>query len=104
MDIHDYLFLVTCLTTIKCILCLPCQVGVYPKATKTSHGLLDMSKHDLGVTATVGQVKIVVLFLFINRLLSYLKQFNVSEDTIESARKSAQEGASAAVTAVSVKK
>ena len=60
-----------------------------------------MSKHDLSVEATLGQVKIVVLFLFINRLLAYLKQFNVSEDTIESARRSAQEGASVAVTAVS---
>lgn len=60
-----------------------------------------MTKHDLSVAAALGQVKIVVLFLFINRLLSYLKQFNVSEDAIESARKSAQEGASAAVTAVS---
>lgn len=76
-------------------------MGVYPKATKTAQGLLDMTKHDLSVTATLGQVKIVVLFLFINRLLGYLKHFNVSEDAIESAKKSAQEGASAAVTAVS---
>ena len=76
-------------------------MGVCPKATKTVQGLLDMDKHDLSVTATLGQVKIVVLFLFINRLLSYLKQLNVSEDAIESAKKSAQEGASAAVTAVS---
>ena len=76
-------------------------MGVYPKATKTAQGLLDMTKHDLSVSATLGQIKIVVLFLFINRLLSYLKQFNVSKDAIESARKSAQEGASAAVTAVS---
>ena len=76
-------------------------MGVYPKATKTAQGLLDMDKHDLSVTATLGQVKIVILFLFINRLLSYLKQLNVSEDAIESAKKSAQEGASAAVTAVS---
>ena len=78
------------------------QVGVYPNATKTADGQLDMTKHDLSVEASLGQVKIVVLFLFINRLLGYLKQFNVSEDAIASARKSAQEGASAAVTAVSV--
>ena len=78
------------------------QVGVYPNATKTGEGRLDMTKHDLSVEASLGQVKIVVLFLFINRLVSYLKQFNVSRDAIASARKSAQEGASAAVTAVSV--
>ena len=75
------------------------QVGVYPKATKTDEGRLDMTKHDLSVEASLGQVKIVLLFLFINRLVSYLKQF---DDAIASARKSAQEGASAAVTAVSV--
>ena len=78
------------------------QVSVYPNATKTAQGVLDMTKHGLGVKAELGPVKIVVLFLFINRLLGYLKQFNVSEDAIQSAKKSAQKGASAAVTAVSI--
>ena len=76
------------------------QIGMYPNATKTSESQLDMTKHDLSVEASLGQVKIVVLFLFINRLVSYLKQF-MSEDAITSAKKSAQEGVSAAVTTVS---
>ena len=74
---------------------------MYPKATKSSEGFHDMSKCDLSIEASVGQLRITVLFLFVNRLLIYLKRFEVSQDTIESAKRSAQEGASAAVSAVS---
>lgn len=78
------------------------QIGVYPKATKTQEGYLDMSKSDLSVEASFGRLRVAVLFLFVNRLLAYLKRFDVSKKTIESAKKSAQESASAAVTAVSL--
>ena len=61
-----------------------------------------MSKCDLSVDARVGRVRVVALFVFINRLLGFAKQLNVSKNAIESAKKSAQEGATAAITAVSL--
>ena len=60
-----------------------------------------MSKCDLSVDASVGQLRLVLLFLFVNKLTSYLKQFEVSQRAIDRAKRSAQESASAAVTAVS---
>ena len=62
---------------------------------------MDMNKCDLSVEARVGQLRVVALFLFINRLLGYFKQFDVSKKAIESAKKSAQERATAAMSAVS---
>lgn len=62
---------------------------------------MDMDKCDLSVEARVGQLRVVALFLFINRLLAYFKQFDVSKKAIESAKKSAQERATAAMSAVS---
>ena len=77
------------------------KVLVYPNATKTPSGGLDLSKHDLQITASLGQLRVVVLLLFINRVLKYLKGFNVSEEAISNARESARKTASDAVTAVS---
>ena len=62
---------------------------------------MDTNKCDLSVEARVGQLRVVALFLFVNRLLGYLKQFDVSKKAIESAKKSAQERATAAMSAVS---
>ena len=62
----------------------------------------DVNQWDLSVGVRVGCIRVVVVFLFINRLLDYVKQFNVSRKTIESAKKSAQESATAAVSAVSL--
>ena len=62
----------------------------------------DVNQWDLSVGVRVGCIRTVVLFLFVNRLLDYVKQFNVSRKTIESAKKSAQESATAAVSAVSL--
>lgn len=73
---------------------------LYTEATKGA-GYMDMNKCDLSVEARVGQLRVVALFLFINRLLGYFKQFDVSKKAIESAKKSAQEGATAAMSAVS---
>ena len=73
---------------------------LYTEATKGA-GYMDMNKCDLSVEARVGQLRVVALFLFINRLLGYFKQFDVSKKAIESAKKSAQERATAAMSAVS---
>ena len=73
---------------------------MYTSATK-GDGYLDMSKCDLSIDAQIGCIKMVVLFLFINKLVDFAKQFNISKKTIESAKKSAQEGATAAISAVS---
>ena len=73
---------------------------LYTEATK-GDGKMDMDKCDLSVEARVGQLRVVALFLFINRLLAYFKQFDVSKKAIESAKKSAQERATAAMSAVS---
>ena len=62
---------------------------------------MDMSKCDLSVDARVGQLRVVALFLFINRLLAYFKKLDFSKKAIESAKKSAQEGATTAMSAVS---
>jgi hypothetical protein len=77
-------------------------VVVYPKATKTPSGALDVTKQDLSVSAQVGQLRVVVLFLFLNRMLDFFKKFNVSEETISSVSESARKTAEDAVTAVSV--
>ena len=74
------------------------QITVYSGTTKNS---LDVTRYDLSVSASLAQLRITILFLFINKMLDFLKRFNLSKDTIESAKKSAQDGASAAVTAVS---
>lgn len=79
---------------------LSLQVVLYTSATK-GEGYTDMSKCDLSVEASIGQLKIVALFLLINRLLGFAKQLDVSKKAIESAKKSAQENATAAVAAVS---
>lgn len=79
----------------------PQKVVVYPKATKTPSGALDVTKQDLSVSASVGQLRVVVLFLFLNQMLSYLKRFNVSEETISSVSESARKTAGDAVSAVS---
>ena len=60
-----------------------------------------MSKSDLSVRVELGHFRILALFLFVNRVLNFAKQFNVSRKAIESAKKSAQESATAAVSAVS---
>ena len=73
---------------------------LYTEATKGA-GYMDTNKCDLSVEARVGQLRVVALFLFVNRLLGYLKQFDVSKKAIESAKKSAQERATAAMSAVS---
>ena len=74
---------------------------MYPKATKTPSGALDVTKQDLSVCASIGQLRVVVLFLFVKQLLNYLKGFNVSDEAITSARESARKRAGDAVTAVS---
>ena len=74
---------------------------VYTAAAKGSSDQ-DMNQCDLSVGAQVGRIRVAVLFLFINRLLCFVKQFEVSRKTIESAKKSAQESATAAVSAVSL--
>jgi len=57
---------------------------------------MDMSKCDLSVDARVGQLRVVALFLFINRLLASFKELDFSKKAIENAKTSAQEGATAA--------
>jgi len=76
------------------------QVTLYSNATK-GDGYMDMSKCDLSVDARVGQLQVVALFLFINRLLAFFKELDFSKKAIENAKKSAQEGATAAMSAVS---
>jgi len=62
---------------------------------------MDMSKCDLSVDARVGQLRVVALFLFINRLLAFFEELDLSKKAIKNAKKSAQEGATAAMSAVS---
>ena len=50
---------------------------------------MDMSKCDLSVDARLGQLRVVALFLFINRLLAFFKELDFSKKTIENAKKSA---------------
>ncbi len=74
---------------------------MYPNATKSPSGALDTTKQDLSVSASLGQFRVVVLMLFVSHLLDYLKQFNVSEETLSSTKESALKTAGDAVTAVS---
>lgn len=78
------------------------QVLVFPTATKTPSGALDVARQDLSVSASLGQLRVVLLFLFVNRVLDYLKGFNVSDQTISSAKESARKTAGDAVASVSV--
>ena len=62
---------------------------------------MDTSECDLSVDARVGQLQVVVPFFFINRLLAFFKELDFSKKSIKNAKKSAQEGANAAMSAVS---
>lgn len=73
---------------------------IFPHATKTPCGALDVTQQDLSVSASLRQLRVVVLFLFINRALDYLKDFNVSGKMPSSAKKSARKKAGDAVTSV----
>ena len=74
---------------------------VYPQATKMPSGALDVSKHDLSVCGSLGQLRVVVLFLFVSRVLDYLKEFRLDDKTVSSAKGSAKRTAEEAVTSVS---
>lgn len=78
------------------------QVSVYPEATKTDEGYLDTNQCDISVVASLGQLRLVILYLFISKMSNFLKQLQLSQNAIEQAKKSAQQSASAAVTAVSL--
>ena len=71
-------------------------IAVYPSATK-GDSYTDMSKVNLSVTATIRQLKILVIFKFLQRLSEYFKQFKIDQDMLESAKASAQQGAAATV-------
>ncbi len=73
------------------------QVIITPNATRTPNGALDVSKNDLSVSASLGQLRVVVLFIFINRMLTFLKRFDVVS---KSAKKTAQKKATTAATTV----
>lgn len=72
---------------------------VYPNATKDD-GYKDMSKVDLSVSATIQQLRILVIFKFLQRLSEYFKQFKVDKDIMESARVTAQHSAAVTVNIV----
>ena len=55
----------------------------------------------MSIGVQVGQLRVIALVRFVNQLVWFAKQLNLSQKAIESAKKSAQDQATAAVTAVS---
>ncbi len=49
----------------------------------------------------MGQLRLVLLTLFVSKLTEFLKQLQLSQEAIDRAKKSAQERATAAMTTVS---
>lgn len=80
--------------------CHSLQVCICPAATKGA-GHLDMSRWDMSIDVQVGRLRVIALVRFLNQLIWFAKQLNLSQKAIESAKRSAQEQATAAVTAVS---
>ena len=76
-------------------------VVVYPGATE-GDGYTDMNKVDLSVTATIQQLRILVIFKFLQRISEYFKQFKIDQEMLEAAKASAQQGAVATVMIVTV--
>ena len=68
----------------------------------SASGALDVTKHDLSVFASFAQLRVIFVFLFVSRMLIYLNRFGLSKEAIKSAKKSARDSASAAVSAVSL--
>lgn len=60
-----------------------------------------MSVCDVSVEASVGQLRLVFLALFVSKLTQFLKELELSQAAIDRAKRSAQESATAAMTAVS---
>ncbi len=77
------------------------QIGIYPQATKSLEGYLDTNQCDVSVEASVGQLRLVLLFLFVSKMTYFLKELQRSQEVIDKAKRSAQESATAAINAVS---
>ncbi|XP_064396100.1 intermembrane lipid transfer protein VPS13C-like isoform X3 [Halichondria panicea] len=82
---------------------LEAKIGIYPQATKSLEGYLDTNQCDVSVEASVGQLRLVLLFLFVSKITNFLKELQVSQEAIDRAKKSAQESATAAINAVQEK-
>lgn len=72
-----------------------------PQATKTPSGAVDVYKQDLSVSATLGQLRVVVLLLFVSRVQHYLKLFDVGGQALSEAKESTRKTAEDAVSTVS---
>lgn len=78
----------------------PSKDGGHAPATLATAGEGSIQE-DLSVQASLGQLRVVLLFLFVKQLLDYAKGFNVSDETILEISESARRTAEDAVTAVS---
>ena len=62
------------------------QVTLYSKG----EGYYDTSKSDMAIQLTVNRIRVVALYLFVARILNYVKQLQVPESTVETAKTTSQ--------------